>query len=119
VFDLLTNHGIAWTIIDLAGMPAVPEVTTDFAYVRWLGDRRAGPLSEDVTLERAQNLDRWSAILRDLSFRADRVFGYMSETWAGHAPASVRDLSELLGLALPGAVPGEDPLQPPLFPEMK
>jgi uncharacterized protein YecE (DUF72 family) len=118
-FDLLSLHNAAWTIVDLAGMPTVPEVTTDFTYVRWLGDRTIDSLSDMAQIERAENLDRWSATLRDLSFRAECVYGYVSDTWAGHAPASVRALSERLGLALPGAVPGEEPLQPPLFPDVR
>lgn len=119
VFDLLSRHDIAWTIVDLVGMPTVPEVTTNFAYVRWLGDRNLNPLSDVAEVERIENVDRWSATLRDLSFRADRVYGYVSDTWAGHAPASVRALSERLGLATPGSIPGEEPLQPPLFPDLR
>jgi uncharacterized protein YecE (DUF72 family) len=119
VFELLSAHGIGWTIVDMAGMPTVPEVTTDFAYVRWLGDRNATYLSDVAEISRAEKLDRWSAILRDLSFRAERVYGYVSDTWAGHAPASVRALSERLGLVIPDVTSGEDPLQPPLFPDMR
>ncbi|MFN0074143.1 MAG: DUF72 domain-containing protein [Chloroflexota bacterium] len=119
VFDLLGKFGAAWTIVDMVGMPSVPEVTAEFAYVRWLGDRNANPLSDIAEVDRAQNLDRWSATLRDLSFRADRVYGYVSDTWAGHAPASVRALAERLGMAIPGAIPGVEPLQPPLFPDLK
>jgi uncharacterized protein YecE (DUF72 family) len=119
VFDLLSQYDVAWTIVDLVGMPTVPEVTTDFAYVRWLGDRNLNPLSDVAEITRAENLERWSATLRDLSFRAERVYGYVSDTWAGHAPASVRSLSERLGLTLPGAIPGEEPLQPPLFPDSR
>jgi uncharacterized protein YecE (DUF72 family) len=119
VFDLLSQHGVAWTIVDMIGMPTVPEVTTDFAYVRWLGDRNLNPLSDIAEVDRAENVDRWSATLRDLSFRAERVYGYVSDTWAGHAPASVRALGERLGIAMPGVIPGEEPLQPPLFPDMR
>jgi uncharacterized protein YecE (DUF72 family) len=118
-FEMLSAHGIAWTILDMVGFPMVPEVTTDFAYVRWLGERHANPLSDASEISRMENVDRWSATLRDLSFRVDRVYGYMSDTWAGHAPASVRALSERLGLPIPGAMPGEEPLQPPLFPDMR
>ena len=106
VFDLLSQHSVAWTIVDMIGMPTVPEVTTDFAYVRWLGDRNLNPLSDIAEVDRAENVDRWSATIRDLSFRADRVYGYVSDTWAVHAPASVRALGERLGLAMPGAIPG-------------
>ena len=116
VFDLLSRHDIAWTIVDLVGMPTVPEVTTNFAYVRWLGDRNLNPLSDVAEVERIENVDRWSATLRDLSFRADRVYGYVSDTWAGHAPASVRALSERLGLATAWLNPRRGAIAAPTLP---
>ncbi|HEX6507409.1 MAG TPA: DUF72 domain-containing protein, partial [Chloroflexota bacterium] len=39
-YDLLRSYRVAWTMIDLSYMPRHVELTTDFTYVRWLGDRR-------------------------------------------------------------------------------
>lgn len=117
-FDLLGKHNVAWTIVDMVGMPTVPEVTANFAYVRWLGDRNVQPLSDTLEVDRAESLDRWSATLRDLSYRADRVYGYVSDTWAGHAPAATRALGRRLGMNLGGDQAGAEPLQPSLFPDL-
>jgi uncharacterized protein YecE (DUF72 family) len=117
-FDLLSQYGVAWTIVDIVGMPVVPEVTASFAYVRWLGDRNFDPLSDIAEVDRAASLDRWAASLRDLSYKVDRVYGYFSDTWAGHAPASVRAMQQRLGLTSLTSTADAEVSQPSLFPEL-
>src|ERR687894_935952 len=38
--ELLRERGAALTLVDYPMMPRLKEATTDFAYIRWLGDRR-------------------------------------------------------------------------------
>jgi len=37
ILSLLREHGVAWCINDWQDMPSVPEVTANFAYLRWTG----------------------------------------------------------------------------------
>jgi uncharacterized protein YecE (DUF72 family) len=117
-FDLLSEYGAAWAIVDIIGMPVVPEVTARFAYVRWLGDRATDPLSDTAEVDRAASLDRWAATLRDLSYRVDHVYGYFSDTWGGHAPASVRAMQQRLDLRSLTASSESTVVQPSLFPDL-
>lgn len=118
LFDFLGERGVGWTVLDMAGMPRVPEVTADFAYVRWLGDRHSLALSDLAERDRAESLDRWAATLSDLSYRVNRVYGYFSDTWGGHAPASVRAMQQRLGIHSEPDV-GGIVRQPSLFPDVE
>jgi len=40
---LLRERGAALTLVDYPRMPRLKEATTDFAYIRWLGNRREFP----------------------------------------------------------------------------
>jgi uncharacterized protein YecE (DUF72 family) len=89
---------LAW--VEQAWMPGArdwPRITggpsTDFAYVRWLGDHKA---IEQVTqrwdrpvLDRSAVIEDWAAVICELIPRVHTVFGYFNNHFAGHAPASV------------------------------
>ena len=69
---------------------------TDFAYVRWMGER---DLTRFDIVQRPQdaNLDKWAAALEQLARRVPRVYAYFSNFYEGFAPASANKLKRLLG----------------------
>jgi uncharacterized protein YecE (DUF72 family) len=70
--------------------------TSDFAYVRWMGERDLTRFDE-VVRERDLNLSKWAAAVERLSRRGSEVFAYFSNFYEGHAPASANKLKRLLG----------------------
>jgi uncharacterized protein YecE (DUF72 family) len=42
-------------------------------------------------------LEAWASVITDLSARNVDVFGYINNHFAGHSPASARELMALLG----------------------
>jgi uncharacterized protein YecE (DUF72 family) len=97
-FDLLRQRGIAWCINDLHYLPATVELTSDFTYLRWLGDHRKIEQFGAVVIDRDAETDRWAETLAELSSKITRVYGYYNNHYAGHSPASVRALQRRLGL---------------------
>lgn len=105
LLDLLARHGVAlvlvegrWVrreeMIDLAIHP-----TADFAYVRWMG---SGAKLEDfsaVQVNRDRELSVWAMALAALAARVPTVFGYFSNHFQGHAPASAREMQRLIGVS--------------------
>ena len=109
LLDFLRDHGVAWTCIDLVYMPRLVESTADFAYVRWLGDRRTIERYDRLQIDRDQATEEWADSLRSLSRHVARIYGYYNNHYAGHSPASVNQLRARLGLPplqRPGAAPG-------------
>jgi uncharacterized protein YecE (DUF72 family) len=71
--------------------------TADFAYVRWMGPNRDLTDYSRVQIDRTAELEAWSHALVGLAQRVRAVYGYVNNHFAGHSPASVRELQRLLG----------------------
>jgi uncharacterized protein YecE (DUF72 family) len=108
IVELLREHDIAWTCIDLSFMPRQVQVTTDFMYVRWLGNRRQITTMDTTLIDRRPELDAWAERLEEEARRVERIYGFVNNHYSGHSPADVRYLRRRLGM--PEPVP--DPQQP-------
>ena len=101
LIDLLREHNVALASTDLANMPRPWEmeekldlVTTDFLYVRWLGDRKgieALTTTWDKTIvDRADDLRNWADLFRQFVSRDLKVYAYATNHYAGHGPGTVK-----------------------------
>lgn len=109
-YDLLREQHVAFTMIDLRYMPRTPEVTADFAYVRWLGDRRQITHMDSTQIDRRKELNAWADVLEDVSGRTQRIYGFANNHYSGHSPADIRYLHQRLGIQ-----PRGGPKQPSLL----
>ena len=93
---------------DMARMPHPDEladeldlVTTDFAYVRLIGDRRAVDAKtktfDAIVLDKSERLQRWADFLTPFVAHLPQVYVYANNHFAGHGPATIRDLARRLG----------------------
>ena len=74
------------------------EVTTDFLYLRWLGDRRAIGRYDRVQIDRGESFDAWERDLQRVLPEVREVYGYFNNHWAGHSPTSANEMKRRLGL---------------------
>ncbi len=86
--------------------------SSDFTYVRWMGERDITRFDE-VVRERDLNLSKWADAIERLNRRGSEVFAYFSNFYEGHAPASAGKLKRLLGQPTASAEEFEN--QPSLF----
>jgi uncharacterized protein YecE (DUF72 family) len=107
LLDLLRQHQIAFSMIDQSWMPPIDQLlkrhdldTANFAYIRWLGDRKG---IEEITKEwdkvvinRQADLARWVLPVHQLLARGRQVYGFFNNHYAGHAPASLALFQQLL-----------------------
>jgi uncharacterized protein YecE (DUF72 family) len=87
---------LAWT--EWRDLPRLSEVTADFLYLRWLGDRRAIERFDRVQIDRRPSFDAWERDLARALPEVREVFGYFNNHWAGHSPASANEMKRRLGL---------------------
>lgn len=103
--ELLRRHRIAlalvegrWVrreeMIELAIHP-----TADFAYVRWMGTKRMIDDSSTIQVSGDSELSLWAMALAALAARVPTVYGYFSNHFQGHAPASAREMQRLIGMS--------------------
>ncbi|MBI2762074.1 MAG: DUF72 domain-containing protein [Chloroflexi bacterium] len=110
--DLLRQHGVAWTIIDMYYMPKRLDITSDFTYVRLLGDRRKIQQVDHIQIDRTGDLQTWADAFGRMSSEVTRAWVFVNNHYAGHSPQNVRQLRGMVGLP-PEATPSAFDLDEP------
>jgi uncharacterized protein YecE (DUF72 family) len=106
--DVLREHNVALALTDTSFVPRPWEmkakfdlITADFAYVRWLGDRKA---IEELTttwdrtiVDRTSDLKNWVELLKAMvnDKKIRKLFAYMNNHYSGFAPGGVRLFQQL------------------------
>ena len=98
--ELLRARGVALAWTAWRDLARLTEVTADFLYLRWMGDRRAIERFDRVQIEREADLDSWERELRGALPRVREIYGYFTTHWAGHSPASANAMKRRLGLEI-------------------
>ncbi|MFN3650214.1 MAG: DUF72 domain-containing protein [Armatimonadota bacterium] len=93
LFDTLQAAGVALAWIDHPWMPTAryyargAGLTTDFAYVRWLGDRhgieRVTTSWDRLVYDRTRQLELWADTTRRALGRVAKVYAYANNHYAG------------------------------------
>ena len=99
-FQELEKNSVALCLVEGNWIPralvfgAIEKLKTDFAYIRFMGER---DLTAFDCIYRPQdaNLEMWAGEIEKI--QAQEIFVYFSNFYEGHAPASVNKLKKLLG----------------------
>lgn len=102
LLELLERHGVALALSDGRWIPRetmlelAERATADFLYVRWMGPDREITDYSHVQFDRSEEIRAWSDALKNAANTRD-VFGFFNNHFAGHSPASAREMQGLLG----------------------
>ena len=105
-FELLSRHKAAFCLCDHVWMPSVARVieehdvrTGPFVYLRLIGDRKGIEAVttkwDKVAVDRSERLREIAAALRGLPSGTE-IVTFVNNHFAGHAPATVRELRALM-----------------------
>ena len=106
--DVLREHGVALALIDQSWMPRPWEmkdqfelITSDFTYVRWLGDRKGieekTKTWDKVIVDRQSDLFEWVGLLKKVHERRIMILAFANNHYAGNGPATVELFRSLWG----------------------
>jgi uncharacterized protein YecE (DUF72 family) len=90
--EMLTRHRVALCLHDLHYPARTAPVTTNFTYVRWLGNRTQFSKFNRVQIDRSKEQAWWSEMLRAQLGKGQDVYGFVNNCWSGHAPTSAQQL---------------------------
>jgi uncharacterized protein YecE (DUF72 family) len=96
-YRLLRERKITLCYIDHPWMPRKTEATSDFAYIRFLGDRKK--IENDFSYERfghEDDLKWWSELIEEFSREKGEVYAYFNNHYSGHSPTTARRLVEII-----------------------
>jgi uncharacterized protein YecE (DUF72 family) len=101
--EALREHSVSLALTDTSFMPRPWEmkekfdlITADFAYVRWLGDRKAieeqTKIWDKMIVDRTPEMRNWVEILKEMvtNRKIRKLFAFANNHYAGHAPATVK-----------------------------
>ena len=100
LLDILRKKRVALALIDHPWMTPISQlvskldvVTADFAYVRWLGDRKGIEEKtqhwDRIIIDREDEMRIWIPVIRQLLQRGIQVMGYFNNHYAGFGPGSI------------------------------
>jgi len=98
--DVLREHGVALTLIDQGWMPRPWEmkdkfdlITSNFTYVRWLGDRKGieekTTAWDKVIVDRQGDLSEWVSLLKKIQERRILILAFANNHYAGFGPGTL------------------------------
>lgn len=97
-FELLRHRRVAWCIVDTDLMPAVLEITADFTYIRWIGNRQRRARRQRGKGDRSRDLELWAQTIKELGEKVETIYGFFNDDYSGHSPSDVNQMKELLGI---------------------
>jgi uncharacterized protein YecE (DUF72 family) len=105
----LAGHraALAWSYLTYLDVP--PELTTDFVYLRFIGDHTTVPaqVHGEVRLDRSVEMRLWADRLKARAAEVTTAFVFFNNHFQGFAPASASRFREEMGLpAIDGAPNG-------------
>jgi uncharacterized protein YecE (DUF72 family) len=100
-YSVLRDNNVVLAWADSPFMPQISELTSDFIYVRWVGDRRRvkGTLGK-IEVDRTAQISAWAEKLKPFLQEETEVFGYFSKYYSGYSPSDAEELLELIGTAV-------------------
>lgn len=97
---LLREFRISWTATDYPGLPVIIHRTTDFQFIRWIGQHGSYARHSHERYDRTDRLKEW---IKEIQIHLDDIeelFGFFNNDYAGFAPATANRMKSLLGLPL-------------------
>jgi len=91
LYKMLERRGAALCLIDYPGVPRLEVRTTDWSYIRLIGDHRG--IQDDysyVRHAREEELEWWSQVVVHTVEDESDVYGYVNNHFSGHAPSTAK-----------------------------
>jgi uncharacterized protein YecE (DUF72 family) len=96
-YSILRANKAALAWADSSLMAQITEVTADFLYVRWEGNRKKvkGTLGK-IEVERKDDLKIWMDKIKPFLEKKTPIFGYFGKYYSGYPPSDINLLSSFL-----------------------
>jgi len=109
---LLADHRCCRVAADYFDEPWPIRATTDFLYVRWIGEHGRFPTLDRERLDTSGRLEWWKRLIDDASGGVETVWGLVNNDFSGYAVATANRVKHLVGLRVKEP---DDPRQGELF----
>ncbi|MDV3244966.1 MAG: DUF72 domain-containing protein [Nitrososphaerales archaeon] len=97
VYEMLSKNNIAmvWSFNQYLETP--PEATSDFMYLRMVGDRELTEFT-GIQKDRSEEMKKWASVVEEKAGKFEQGFIFFNNHFAGFSPESSNEFRRLLGL---------------------
>jgi uncharacterized protein YecE (DUF72 family) len=96
VYSLLKEYNIALVWVDSSDMPFIDELTANFIYMRWEGDRKKVLGTKAMTeINQLTHTQEWAIKFKPFIEKQTLFFGYFSKYYSGYPPEDITDFINL------------------------
>lgn len=95
---LLRHYEVCWVATEYLNFPDQIERTTDFLYIRWLGQHGRFKEKNREQLDMTARLNWWWEQLQGHLDQVQTVYGFFNNDFAGYSPATCNRFKALIGL---------------------
>ena len=96
--QFLKVNNICWTATEYPGLPGVISVTSDFIYIRWIGQHGTFSHHNRERIDRIENMRKWWKKMKEKVNQNMEIYGFFNNDYAGFAPGSANKFKEIVGL---------------------
>jgi uncharacterized protein YecE (DUF72 family) len=104
--EALRERHVALALVDQVWMPRPKQlferldpITADFAYVRWIGDRKGieekTKTWNKIIVNRTADLVDWVEVLKKVSHRKIQILAFANNHYAGYGPGTIEEFRTL------------------------
>jgi uncharacterized protein YecE (DUF72 family) len=96
VYELLRQHNICLTWSQLDSIQTPPEITTDFIYLRLMGDGSTDG-KNPASVQKDKEMARWVRLAKNVPNRVKFGIVAANDSYAGFGPATANAFKKMLG----------------------
>jgi uncharacterized protein YecE (DUF72 family) len=107
-FQLLSKYGVCWVATEYPGMPANIRQTTNFLYIRWIGEHGSYKPHTYERVDKTAQLEQWWDQIQTHLDSIESLYGFFNNDYAGFAAATARRFMGIIGLPVQeNNIPGQ------------
>lgn len=95
--ELLAEAGVCWAATDYLDLPTEIIRTTDFLYIRWIGEHGRYGRKDHERVDLTPRLKMWLSRLEPHLNQVEFIFGYFNNDYAGFSPGTCNRFKQLIG----------------------
>src|SRR5439155_571170 len=104
IFEALRRREVALVWNEVQYLNTTPEITADFVYLRFIGDRSLSDLGR-VQIDRTAEMEKWAGRLRSVEDQVARAYVLFNNHFAGFGPACADQFLRIPSIRLASPAP--------------
>lgn len=96
--ELLSSYRACWVITDYPGLPMDIHQTTDFLYIRWIGEHGSYTPHSHERVDKSEKLILWWKQIEPYLTNVKVFYGFFNNDYTGFAAGTCKRFMKMIGL---------------------